>query len=144
MTATDTITPTAGAIRTALVADTAITALVGQRVYNDAAPDNPAYPHIIMKCAAAPEADATHADLSWQPQQWDIYAVADNAAAANDIAGKIAGALNDQRLTLAGGATTLICRRQGTMPATRIRVSDTISKFMGATTLLVGIRTGSS
>ncbi len=142
MTATDTITPTATAIRTALVAASPVLALVGQRVYLEAAPDTATYPHVIMACAAAPEADATHADLSWQPQQWDIYAVADTATVANDIAGKVGGALSGARLTI-GAGHTLVVRRQGTMPAKRVRLSDTISKFMGAATLLVGIKTGS-
>lgn len=141
MSATDTITPTAGAIRTALLADTSITALVSQRVYHAAAPNNPTYPHIIMQPAAAPEADATHTDLSWQAQQWDIYAVADNASAANDIAGKIAGTLNDKPLTI-GAAKALICRRTGTLPATRTRISETISKYLAGTTMLIGIKTG--
>jgi len=143
MTATDTITPAATAIRAKLIGTVAITTLVSQRVYLEAAPDAAAYPHIIMSCAAAPEMDATHADLSWQAQQWDIYAVADTADAANDISGKAAAALNASRLTI-GSGNTLIVRRQGTMPAKRVRLSDTISKFMGATTLLVGIRTGSN
>jgi hypothetical protein len=142
VTATDTITPTATAIRAALIAALPVTTLVSQRIYLEAAPDTAAYPHVVMTCAAAPEADATHSDLSWQPQQWDIYAVADTANVANDIAGKVAAALNGTRLTM-GSATTLIVRRQGTMPAKRLRLSDTISKFMGATTLLVGIKTGS-
>lgn len=141
MTAGDTITPTAGAIRTALLAAVPVTTLVSQRVYLDAAPDSAVYPHIILKCQAAPEMDATHDDLSWQAQQWDIYAVADTADSANAIAGAAAGALDATRLTI-GAGTTLIVRRTGTMPATRMRLSDTISKFMGATTLLVGIRTG--
>lgn len=142
MTAADTITPTATALGAAIVASAPVLALVGQRVYHEAAPDTAAYPHVIMSCATAQEMDATHQDLSWQPQQWDIYAVADTAAVANDIAGKVAGALNATRLTVGAGAT-MIVRRQGTMPAKRVRLSDTISKFMGATTLLVGIRTGS-
>lgn len=142
MTATDTITPTATALRAALIAAAPVSALVGQRVYLEAAPDTATYPHIVMTCAAAPEADATHADLSWQPQQWDIYAVADTVTVANDICGKVAAALNGNRLTI-GTTPSLIIRRQGTMPAKRTRLSDTISKFMGATTLLVGIKTGS-
>lgn len=129
-------------MRAALIASAPVAALVSQRIYLEAAPDTAAYPHIVLTCAAAPEMDATHADLSWQPQQWDCYAVADTADIANDIAGKIAGALDATRLTI-GATTTLIVRRQGTMPAKRVRLSDTISKFMGATTLLVGIRTGS-
>ncbi len=137
----DTTTPTATAIRTRLLAVTAITALVGQRVYQLAAPDTAAYPHVIMKCAAAPEQDATHADLSWQPQQWDIYAVADTADAAHNLAGLCASALNAQLLTI-GSGTSLIVRRQGTMPAMRVRMSDTISKYMAAATMLVGVRTG--
>lgn len=143
MTAGDTITPTAGALRTALLAALPVTTLVTQRIYLDAAPDAAAYPHVILKCAAAPEADATHADLSWQPQQWDVYAVADTANIANDLAGKIAAALDATRLTI-GSGSTLIVRRTGTMPASRVRMSDAISKFMGATSLLVGIKTGSN
>lgn len=143
MTAGDTITPTATAIKAKLEAATAVTTLVSTRIYHEAPVANPAYPHIILTCAAAPEADATHADLSWQPQQWDIYAVADTAASANAIAGAAAGALNGTILTI-GSGTSLVVRRQGTMPAKRTRLSDTISKFMGATTVLVGIKTGSS
>ena len=143
MTAGDTITPTATAIKAKLAAATAVTTLVSTRIYLEAAPDGAAYPHTIMVCAAAPEADATHADLSWQPQQWDVYAVADTADSANAIAGAIAGALNGVTLTI-GSGTSLVCRRQGTMPARRVRLSDTISKFMGATTVLVGIKTGSN
>ncbi len=143
MTAGDTITPTATAIRAKLIADAPVLAAVAQRIYlAGSAPEPVTYPHILMDCAAAPEADATHTDLSWQPQQWDIYAVADTADLANSIAGKVAAALNGTRLTI-GSGHTLIVRRQGTMPAKRTRLSDTISKFMGATTLLVGIRTGS-
>mgnify|MGYP006921394204 CR=1 FL=1 len=144
MTATDTITPTATAMRAKLIANAGITALVSQRVYLGDAPDNAAYPHIIMKAVSAPEMDATHDDLSWQAQQWDIYAVADTMDIVNDITGKIAGVLDAQQLTLSGGAKTLVIRRQGTMPASRIKLSDTISKMIGATTLLVGIRTGSN
>lgn len=142
MTATDTITPTATAIRTAMISASAVTNLVGQRIYLEAAPNGAAYPHVVMSCAAAPEADATHADLSWQPQQWDIYAVADTADAANAIAGAVAGVLSGSRLTV-GAGSTLVVRRQGSMPAKRTRLSDSIAKFMGATTLLVGIKTGS-
>lgn len=142
MTLGDTITPTATAIRTKLLGDTAVSAAVGQRVYMPEAPASAAYPHVIMRPVDAPEADATHADLSWQPQQWDIYAVADTADSANDIAGKVSLALNDARLTLSGAGNTLIVRRQGTMPASRVRLSDTISKFMAAATMLVGVRTG--
>ena len=137
----DTITPTATAIRTALVASTAITATTGQRVYLTSAPDTAAYPHIIMQPATAYEQDATHADLSWQPQQWDIYAVADTADAANALVGLVAAALNGQRLTI-GSDKSLIVRRMGTMAANRIRLSDTISKYMAAATMLVGVRTG--
>lgn len=142
MTAGDTITPTATAIRAALVAAAPVTALVSTRIYLEAAPDGAAIPHIVLACGAAPEMDATHADLSWQQQQWDVYAVAATADVANDICGKVAGALSGTRLTI-GATTTLVVRRQGTMPARRTRISDTINRFMGATTLLVGIRTGS-
>lgn len=137
----DTITPTSTAIRAALTASSALTALVAQRIYLSDAPDTAAYPHAIMQPVAAPEQDATHEDLSWQPQQWDIYAVADTASSANAIAGIIASALNGQRLTI-GSDESLIVRRAGTMPAGRIRLSDTISKYMAATTMLVGVRTG--
>lgn len=137
----DTITPTATAIRTQLLATVALTAIVVQRVYLTVAPDTADYPHVIMKCAAAPEQDATHADLSWQAQQWDIYAVADTADDAHNVAGLCAAALNAQVLTI-GAGTSLIVRRQGTMPAMRVRMSDTISKYMAAATMLVGVRTG--
>ena len=144
MTATDTITPAATAIRSALINDNALAAIVSGRVYHVAAPDDAAYPHVIMNPVAAPEMDATHADLSWQAQQWDIYAVADTPASVNDITGKIAAVLNDKQLTLSGSDKTLVCRRQGTMPASRMRISETVSKYLGATTLLLGIRTGGS
>lgn len=136
----DTITPTATALRTKLLTSSALVALVGQRIYQTP-PDGAAYPHVAMKAAAAPELDPTHEDLSWQGQQWDIYGVADNEAAANNIAGLIAASLNGQRLTV-GSDQTLTIRRQGTMPAQRVRLSDTISKYMAAATMLVGIRTG--
>lgn len=142
MTAADTITPTATALRAALAANVALTALVSTRIYLEAAPDTAAVPHVVMSCAAAPEVDATHSDLSWQAQQWDIYAIAETADTVNDITGKIAGILDASKLTI-GAGSTLIVRRQGTMPAKRVRISDTINRFMGATTLLVGIRTGS-
>lgn len=141
MTATDTITPTATALRAAIVGSTPITTLVSQRVYLEAAPDSAAYPHVVMTCAAAPEADTTHTDLSWQPQQWDIYAVAETADVANDICGKVAAALNGTVLTI-GSTPSLVVRRSGTMPAKRVRLSDTISRFMGAATMLVGVKTG--
>lgn len=142
MTATDTITPTATAIKAKLAAAAAVTALVSTRIYLEAAPEKPTYPHIILSCATALESDATHADLSWQPQQWDCWAIANSADVANDLAGKIAGALNGAVLTI-GSGTSLVVRRQGQMPAKRTRLSDTISKFMGAATMLVGVKTGS-
>lgn len=137
----DTITPTATAIRTVLAAYTSLTALVSTRIYLSAAPDGAAYPHVIMQPQPAYEQDATHDGLSWQPQQWDIYAIADGADSANTIAGHVAAALNGTRLTI-GSGTSLVVRRFGTMPATRTRLSDTISKYMAAATILVGVRTG--
>lgn len=137
----DTITPTATAIRAALVASAALLAITGQRIYMGHAPDTAAYPHIIMQPAAAPEQDATHTHLSWQPQQWDIYAVADTHDAANALAGLAAAALNGTTLTI-GSGSSLVVRRMGTMPAQRVRMSDTISKYMAAATMLVGVRTG--
>ena len=137
----DTITPTATAIRAKLVASVALYALTGQRIYLGNAPDTAAYPHVIMQPAAAPEQDATHTDLSWQPQQWDVYAVADTHDGANALAGLAAAALNGATLTI-GSGSSLVVRRMGTMPAQRIRLSDTISKYMAAATMLVGVRTG--
>lgn len=137
----DTITPTATAIRDALIDSVALFAIADERVYLGNAPDAAAYPHIIMQPAAAPEQDATHADLSWQPQQWDIYAVAETHDAANALAGLAAAALNEQVLAI-GSTSSLVVRRMGTMPAQRIRLSDTISKYMAAATMLVGVRTG--
>lgn len=142
MTAGDTITPTATAIKAKLAAAAAVTALVSTRIYLETAPDVPVYPHVIISCQTAQEMDATHTDLSWQPQQWDCWAVGNSADSVNDITGKIAAALNGVVLTI-GGAPSLIVRRQGTMPAKRTRLSDTISKFMGAATMLVGVKTGS-
>lgn len=142
MTVTDTITPTATAIKAKLAAAAAVTALVSSRIYLEAPTKSPVYPHIVLQCQSAPEMDATHSDLSWQPQQWDCWAVAENAESANDIAGKIAAALNGTVLTI-GSGQSLIVRRQGQMPAKRVRLSETISKFMGAATMLVGVKTGS-
>lgn len=142
MSAVDTISPTALAIKAKLAATVGVTALVSTRIYLEYAPTDAVYPHIIMSCATAYEADATHSDLSWQPQQWDIYAVADTVDSANAIAGAVATALNGTVLTI-GSGSSLIVRRMGQMPAKRTRLSDTISKFMGAATMLVGVKTGS-
>lgn len=137
----DTITPTSTAIRALLVGSVALEAHVGERVYLAAAPDKAAYPHVVMMPQPAYERDQTHADLSWQPQQWDIYGVANKADDANVIAGLVAATLNGQTLSI-DGTPSLVVRRMGTMPAQRVRLSDTVNKYMAAATMLVGVRTG--
>lgn len=137
----DTITPVAKSIRTILTSDTTLASKVGTRVYLANAPENAVYPHVILTCAAAPELDATHTDLSWQQQQWDIYAVTDSADQANSIIGDIARILNDASLSV-GAGKTLVCRRWQTMSATRARISDSIDQYLAYVTMMIGVKTG--
>jgi len=137
----DTITPTAKALRTKLIADTVLATAISTRCYLTAAPETATLPYVVMIPQSSTETDPTHGDLSWQQQQWDLYAVAATADKANELTGMISRILNDTILQLGSDRKTLTLRRMATLPAQRIRLTDTTTTYNAAAMMMIGVPT---
>lgn len=82
------------AIRSRMVADVALTALVGQRIYKLRAPQGVTAPFIVMFRVDASPIAGIRLDTAWQRCRLQVSSFAATAQGARDVADAVRAAIN--------------------------------------------------
>lgn len=114
-------------IHATLLADAALVALVGARIYRDEKPEGIAYPFVVMQLIDSVPVQNAFKDRLMDGERWQVKAVnkATNYTTTNSIAARIEAALHKAR-----GSNVMSCVLEFKMPMSEKDTSGTYKSMI--------------